>query len=89
VEGTHRTDIGPQAYSAIRASILIDFDKNPSRNFVMLLKCMDSSHRAVRETSLAGYAFILVHFHKNSPLNGTYLRNCIQILIFTIVNRLL
>jgi hypothetical protein len=72
VESTHRTNISPQAHSAIRASILIDFDKNPSRDLVMLFKCMDSPHRAVRETSLAGDAFILVCLHKTSTFENVY-----------------
>jgi hypothetical protein len=40
---------------------------------------MDSSHRAVRETSLAGDAFILICLHKTSPLSKPFpCKNCIQ-----------
>jgi hypothetical protein len=88
-ESTDWTDIGPKAHSAIGASVLIDFDKNPPRDLVVPSERMDSPHRAIGKTSLAGDTFILICLHRTSRLKNRNPQNWIQILIFRMPNKFL
>jgi hypothetical protein len=75
VKGIDRTDIGPNTHPAIGTGLLVYFNVNPSRNFLVSVKGLNPSHGAIVETLFACDTFILICLHTNL-LTGSGLRFC-------------